>query len=33
NQTFNLNLSPGIYLYTIKTNNQIIKNDKIIINK
>lgn len=33
NQTFNLNLSSGIYLYTIKTNNQIIKNDKIIINK
>lgn len=33
NQNLNLNLGSGIYLYTIRTNNQILKQDKIIINK
>ncbi|MCK9163188.1 MAG: T9SS type A sorting domain-containing protein [Bacteroidales bacterium] len=33
NQSFNLNLNSGIYLYTIKAKDKVIKYDKIIINK
>lgn len=33
NESFDLKLNSGVYLYTIKTNSKIIKRDKIIIHK